>query len=129
MAGNFIYFKNKGSFNRTEKFLNKLLRREYLNVIEKYAQIGVAALANATPIDSGKTASSWRYDISHDRKSTVITWYNDNINDGHNIAILIQYGHGTGNGAYVKGYDYINPSIRPVFDNMRDDVWKEVTSL
>lgn len=124
-----ITFTSKGDFSKTRKFFNRLINAEYLNVLEKYGQRGVAALASATPVDSGKTASSWGYEISHTLNSTTIAWTNSNINKGSNIAILLQYGHGTGTGGYVVGRDYINPAVRPMFDKMADEAWKEVTKL
>ena len=99
-------------------------KRQYLQIFNKYGQKGVQALSSATPVDSGKTASSWNYEI----RGTSIYWTNDNINKGVNIAVILQYGHGTRNGGYVQGRDYINPAIRPIFDSMVDEIWKEVTS-
>jgi hypothetical protein len=93
-----------------------------------YGQLGVYALAAATPKRSGKTAGSWFYRISRSGNTWFISWYNSNIHEGAPIAILIQYGHGTGSGAYVQGRDYINPAIRPVFDVITANVWKAVTS-
>lgn len=124
-----ITFTHRGDYSKTEKFLNCLLRREYLNVLERYGKEGVRALAAATPKDSGATAASWNYEIIHNGKDTAITFTNSNIQNGVNIALILQYGHGTGNGGYVAGRDYINPAIRPVFDKLADDVWKEVTNL
>lgn len=112
-----------------EKFFNALLRRDYLNVLERYGQAGVAALAAATPKNSGSTAASWNYEISHNGKQTTIAFTNSNISKGVSIAIILQYGHGTKNGGYVAGKDYINPAIQPIFDKMANDVWKEVMNL
>lgn len=124
-----ITFSSKGDFSKTTKFFNKLLKGNYIKaMLEKYGQRGVAALSAATPVDSGKTASSWSYDISYDNDSATITWSNSNINRGVNIAVLLQYGHGTRNGGYVSGRDYINPAIQPIFDAMANEAWKEVTS-
>lgn len=124
-----ITFTHKGSFSKTEKFFHALLKREYLNVLERYGKAGVAALASATPKDSGVTAASWNFEISHNRNEAAIVFTNSNTQDGVNIAIILQYGHGTGSGGYVAGRDYINPAIQPVFDKIADDVWREVTSL
>lgn len=124
-----ITFTHKGDFSKTEKFLNTVLKHRYLNVLERYGKEGVRALAAATPKDSGETAASWNYEIDHNRKETAIVFTNSNIQNGVNIAIILQYGHGTGTGGYVAGKDYINPALRPVFDQMADDVWKEVTNL
>lgn len=117
----------KGNYNRTERWLNRLLSREYLNVLDRYGRRGVDALASATPIDTGDTASKWDYEIHHSKSTTTITWTNSNINKGVPIAIILQYGHGTGTGGYVSGRDYINPALRPIFDAMADECWKEVT--
>ena len=123
-----ITFHHKGNFQKTDNFLKKAKQGDYFRSLEKFAQEGVNALASATPIDSGKTAASWDYTISRSKGSLSITWTNSNINDGVNIAVIIQYGHGTRNGGYVQGRDYINPAIRPVFDKIAENVWKEVTS-
>ena len=121
-----ISFTHKGDYSKTEKFLNRLLGLDYLNVLEKYGQRGVDALSAATPKDSGLTAASWGYEIQHDGDKTSIIFTNSNINNGCNIAILLQYGHGTRNGGYVQGRDYINPVIQPIFDQIASDAWKEV---
>jgi len=125
MAG--IRFKHRGNFNKTEKFFKRMTRREYLKVLEKYALVGVDALSSATPVDSGKTASSWTYEIHQSGGSATISWINTHVNKGVNIAVILQYGHGTGTGGYVQGRDYINPAIRPIFDRIAEDAWKEVT--
>lgn len=119
----------KGEYNKVGKWLNRLLNREYLNILDKYGRRGVDALSLATPIDTGNTAASWGYEIHHDRNSTTINWTNSNINKGVPIAILLQYGHGTGTGGYVRGRDYINPALRPIFDSMANELWKEVSRL
>lgn len=123
-----ISITTKGDFKNLDSFLKKMNRKQYLNVLDKYGQIGVSALQNATPKRSGKTAASWSYEIHHDRNGASIVWTNSNENNGVNIAILIQYGHGTRNGGYVQGIDYINPSLRNVFNDLADAVWREVTS-
>lgn len=123
-----ITFSQKGDFSKSRKFFNRLLSMEYLNVLEKYGQMGVAALSAATPVDTGKTASSWEYKIKHTMDHTTIAWDNTNLApNGTKIAILLQYGHGTKSGAYVAGRDFINPALRPIFDRMANEVWKEVT--
>lgn len=124
-----IRIKQKGDFSKTEKFLKKSFGRDYLDVLEKYAQQGVAALSAATPIDSGRTAISWEYEIIQNDSSISILWKNINTNKGVNIALILQYGHGTRNGGYVSGRDYINPALQPIFDKMADAAWKEVTSI
>lgn len=118
----------RGDFVKTDNFLEKA-RRIFLEVrLESYAAEGVQALANATPKKTGKTAASWRSEVSVSDKEIRIDWMNDNINKGVPIAVILQYGHGTGTGGYVQGRDYINPAIQPIFDKIADAVWKEVTS-
>ena len=124
-----ITFKQKGDFKKTKKSLNNMLDRKYLDMLSKYGQIGVDALRAATPIDTGKTADSWYYEIEQDKGKTSIVWSNSNINQNVNIAVILQYGHGTGGGGYVAGRDYINPAMRPIFDSIADQAWKEVTSV
>ena len=123
-----IAFRHRGGFNRLEKFLNRAKNAQYLNILDKYGQLGVASLSAATPVDSGKTSESWTYEITHTSTSTTISWLNTNVNDGANIAILLQYGHGTGTGGYVRGQDYINPAMKAIFDRIAQEAWKEVTS-
>jgi hypothetical protein len=123
-----ISFTHRGNFYKIEKFLNKVRGAGYLNKLAKYGQEGVEALAAATPIDSGKTANSWTFEISGDASKTVISWLNTNVNNHINIAVILQYGHGTGTGGYVEGRDYINPAMRPIFDRIAEEAWKEVTS-
>lgn len=125
----FITFSQKGDFRKTENFLKKAKQNAFFKHLDEYARTGVEALREATPIDSGETANSWTYDINVTGNSASITWSNTNVNKGENIAILIQYGHGTGTGGYVHGKDYINPAMRPVFDKIAENIWKEVTSL
>lgn len=120
-------FVQKGDFSNLERFLNKVLRKDYLNVLEKYGRIGVQMLSESTPKDSGKTATSWGYEIVRENGKTSLVWTNSNINKGVPIAIILQYGHGTRNGGYVSGIDYINPAMRPVFKDLAVKVWREVT--
>lgn len=122
-----ITFKQKGSFRHTEQFFKRAKSRELYQRVEKYARDGVAALSAATPMDSGTTANSWNYEIRFGRGTVNIYWTNSNLSDGIPVAILIQYGHGTRNGGYVQGVDYINPALRPIFDQIADSVWREVT--
>lgn len=124
-----ISIKQRGDFKKTIKLLKKSFGRDYFGVLEKYAQQGVAALSAATPIDSGQTAISWEYEIIQNNSGISIIWKNTNVNKGVNIALVLQYGHGTRNGSYVSGRDYINPALRPIFDKMADAAWKEVTSI
>lgn len=123
-----ITFKHRGNFNNTERFFRKVQRKEYLKVLQRYGAIGVSALSGATPTDTGQTASSWTFDVEVGSGSSKITFSNTHVNKGVNIAIILQYGHGTGTGGYVVGRDYINPAIQPVFDRIAEDAWKEVTS-
>lgn len=123
-----VKFEVSGGFTKTERFLNRMKRREYLNVLDEFGRDGVQALRNATPVDSGATAEAWDYEIKRARGYTEIVWTNSNINDGVPIAVILQYGHGTGTGGYVQGRDYINPAIRPVFDKIAEKAWKVVTS-
>lgn len=123
-----VNFEVSGGFTKTERFLNRMKRREYLNVLDEFGRDGVRALRNATPVDSGATAEAWDYEIKRTRNYTEIVWTNSNINDGVPIAVILQYGHGTGTGGYVQGRDYINPAIRPVFDKIAEKAWKVVTS-
>lgn len=123
-----ISIRQRGDFKKTEKFLKKSLGRDYIGVLEKYGQYGVSALSAATPIDTGLTAISWSYKIIQNKDGISVVWENSNVQKGVNIAIILQYGHGTRNGGYVSGRDYINPALRPIFDKMADAAWKEVTS-
>ena len=123
-----VKFEVSGGFTKTERFLNRMKRREYLNVLDEFGRDGVQALRNATPVDSGATAEAWDYEIKRTRNYTEIVWTNSNINDGVPIAVILQYGHGTGTGGYVQGRDYINLAIRPVFDKIAEKAWKVVTS-
>lgn len=117
---------SSGDFSDTEKFLKSMQQGELFRNLDKYGRMGVDALARATPVDTSLTANSWAYRIINSRTNPGIEWYNTNIKGGTSVAILIQYGHGTGTGGYVQGRDYINPGIRPVFDKIVDDIWKRV---
>ena len=118
----------KGNFNNLDRFLAKMRAGEMYRNLNRYGMEGVEALANNTPLDSGKTAGSWRYEVDISKTKATITWFNTNINSGVPIAIILQYGHGTGTGGYVSGRDYINPVMRLVFDRIANDVWKVVTT-
>ena len=124
-----IKFRQKGDFSKLTHYLEKVKEIVKLGDLDKYGREVVAALASATPVDTGLTASSWRYEIQHGNDSVSIAFYNDNIQNGVPIAIILQYGHGTRNGGYVQGRDYINPAIKPIFDKITEDAWKEVTRL
>lgn len=123
-----ITMRHKGDFKNLEKVLSHSGNGKTNINASKIGEAGVASLAAATPKDTGKTASSWRYEVNSEGGKTQVSWVNDNVNDGQNVALLIQYGHGTGTGGYVPGVDYINPAIQPVLDSMSDEVWKEVTT-
>lgn len=122
-----IQVRQRGDFSKTEKFLKKSLGRNYISVLEKYGQQGVEALSAATPVDTGLTAVSWGYEIIQNKDGISVIWENRNVQKGVNIALILQYGHGTRNGGYVVGIDYINPALKPIFDKMADAAWKEVT--
>jgi len=124
-----ITIKHKGSFKNIETFFTRSKNMKVVPILEKYGAKGISALSAATPKDSGKTASSWDYRITRDTSGYNISWFNKNVSNGIAIAILIQYGHGTGTGGYVQAYDYINPSMKSIFDSIADELWKEVTSL
>ena len=124
-----ISFRQKGDFSKLTKFLERAKETVYLGDLNKYGRQGVAALASATPIDSGETASSWYYEIENNKESATITFYNSNVQNGVPIAIILQYGHGTRNGGWVEGRYYINPAIQPIFDQIVDDAWREVNKL
>jgi hypothetical protein len=124
-----ITIEQKGDFKKFNTFCEKLKQIAKMSSLDKYGQKGVEALKSATPKDSGITASSWEYSIKRDDGSITLEWNNTNVNDGCNIALLIQYGHGTRTGGYVSGVDYINPSLKPIFDEIEEDLWKEVTKL
>ena len=124
-----ISFRQKGDFSKLTRFLEKAKNAVHLGILDKYGREGVAALASATPLDSGKTASSWYYEVQHGEGTASINFYNSNVNKGVPIAIILQYGHGTGTGGWVQGRDYINPAIQPIFDEIVESAWKEVTKL
>ena len=121
-----IEFRSKGNFENTNRFLKKLQELNLERILSKYGQEGVNALREATPIDTGKTASSWAYRIDKNAVSISLVWYNTNINKGVNIAVILQYGHGTGTGGWVEGIDYINPALRPLFEKIASDAWEEI---
>lgn len=124
-----ITISSKGDFKRSFKYFKGLQDAAKIRKLEAFGEKGVQALASATPVDSGLTADSWSYDIQHSDAQTTLTWYNTHVNKGVNIAIILQYGHGTGTGGYVEGVDYINPALKPIFDEIAREVWEEVKSL
>ena len=121
-----ISVKTTGDFAKITKFLNSMRKRDAKAVLNKYGERGVELLRNATPVKTGKTASSWRYEINVSKGRYSINWLNDNVNNGVNIAIILQYGHGTRNGGYVAGKDYINPVMQQIFSEMAEELWREV---
>lgn len=123
-----IQARTTGSFKKTRRFLKKSADNRIFKSLIQYGQKGVEALSAATPTDSGETAASWRFEVAYSNGSAKINWLNDNVNQGVNIALILQMGHGTGTGGWVEGRDYINPAIQPIFDEMLDKIWKEVTS-
>lgn len=126
--GGMISVKQKGDFSKLTRYLEKVKGVFKLSILDKYGREGVAALSSATPIDSGETANSWHYKVERKNNTASIAFYNSNIQNGVPIAIILQYGHGTRNGGWVEGRDYINPAIQPIFDRILADVWKEVTN-
>lgn len=124
-----ITFRQKGDFSKFNRYLERLKEAVKLGDLNKYGRQGVQALSSATPIESGETANSWYYKINRTKESVSITFHNSNIQNGVPIAIILQYGHGTGTGGYVEGRDYINPAIQPIFDRIAEDAWKEVINL
>ena len=120
---------NKGDFHNLERFLKKNKQIDMDHYLEKFGQAGVEALAKATPKDTGLTSESWYYEINKEKFKTTITWKNSNvIDDWYNVAIGIQYGHGTASGVYVEGIDYINPAMSTIFDELANQIWEEVTN-
>ena len=121
-----INIRQKGDFKNLSSFLEKTKEKLNLGLLDKYGREGVAALQTATPKDTGKTSESWYYKIERKNGSVSLTFHNSNQNKGVPIAIILQYGHATGNGGYVEGVDYINPALRPIFDKIAEEAWKEV---
>ena len=121
-----IVFKQKGNFKKTRKFLKRCSNLQLDDLLDQYGKEGVEALARATPKETGKTAASWNYAVHKSDGRITITWSNSNIVDGVPIAVILQYGHGTRNGGYVEGVDYINPAMRPIFERIAQRAWGEV---
>nr|DAV53763.1 MAG TPA: type I neck protein [Caudoviricetes sp.] len=124
-----ITFRQRGDFSKLTNFMERAKEAVHLGNLDEYGQEGVAALASATPVDTGQTANSWHYKIEQKNGSVSIGFYNTNIQNGVPIAIILQYGHATRNGGWVQGRDYINPAIQPIFDKIADTAWREVTKL
>lgn len=124
-----ISFRQKGDFSKVTRYLERAKNLAKIGDLDKFGRAGVEALSSATPVDSGQTASSWHYKIEHVKGSATISFHNSNIQNGVPIAIILQYGHGTNHGGWVEGRDYINPAIQPIFDQIANEAWKEVTKL
>lgn len=124
-----VTFKQKGDFSKLTRYLEKAKEAARVGILDRYGREGVKALESATPVDSGLTASSWRYEIEHKNGRATLSFLNSNVQDGVPIAIILQYGHATGNGGWVEGRDYINPVAQPLFDKIANEAWKEVTKL
>lgn len=120
-----ISFRQKGDFSKLSKYFEKMKEAAKIGVLDKYGREGVAALSSATPVESGKTASSWSYEIERQNGAVSIVFKNSNVNKGVPIAIILQLGHGTGTGGWVEGRDYINPAIQPIFDKLANEAWEE----
>lgn len=123
-----ITITSKGDFAKTFSFLNASKKINLNSILDKYGKEGVSLLSKNTPVDTSKTAQSWTYKIENSKGKTSINWYNTNVINGVNIAIILQYGHGTQNGGYISGRDYINPALLPLFNRMTNEIWKEVTN-
>lgn len=124
-----ITFRHKGDFSKLNSFLEKTKEVVHLGDLDKYGREGVSALESATPVDTGVTAKSWNYKITNKKGVVQLTFNNSNVQNGVPIAIILQYGHGTRNGGWVQGRDYINPAIQPIFDRIANDMWREVTKI
>ena len=124
-----ISFRQQGDFSKLTRYLERVKQVAKISSLDKYGREGVAALASATPVDTGLTARSWRYEIVQEKGVARILFCNSNIQNGVPIAIILQYGHGTGTGGWVQGRDYINPAIQPIFDQIAKEAWREVTKL
>jgi hypothetical protein len=124
-----VVIKHRGSFNNLDRFLSGASKLDIKRILESYGQRGVSALASATPVESGLTAGSWGYEVRVSGSSYILSWTNSNVNKGVPIAIILQYGHGTGTGGFVEGRDYINPALLPIFDQIAEEAWQEVKRL
>ena len=124
-----VKMSEKGDFKKTFKFLKAMQEKKFLSNLNKYGERGVQLLSENTPRDTGLTASSWYYKIEDDGETLTLTWYNSNVKkDYFNVALMLQYGHATKNGGWIEGIDYINPALKPLFDEMEKDIWEEVKS-
>ena len=124
-----VQMSEKGDFKKTFNFLKAMQEKKFLSNVNKYGERGVQLLSENTPRDTGLTASSWYYKIEDDGETLTLTWYNSNVKkDYFNVALMLQYGHATKNGGWIEGIDYINPALKPLFDEMEKDIWEEVKS-
>lgn len=123
-----LHISSIGDFERTIRFLTKMKRGDYIDRVKECCERGVVALSRATPVETGKTAESWSYEIRTTFNGLIVYWTNTNVINGFNVAVGLQYGHGTGTGGYVRGLDYINPAMRPVFEEIANDIWQEVVN-
>lgn len=121
-----ITLQSTGDFKNTSKFLNGILKVVNKNILDKYGQRGVEALSASTPVDTGLASKSWYYKTFMDKEQSKIVWYNSDIEDNNSVVILLQYGHATKNGGFVQGIDFINPAIKPIFEQIKNDIWKEI---
>lgn len=124
-----IRFWHRGGFSKTNKYLRDVKEAARVKILEEYGERGVSALSSATPVDTGSAATSWSYKVSRDETGSRIEFFNSDIENGFPVAIMLQYGHGTGTGGWVEGRDYINPAIQPIFDELAEEAWKEVTRV
>lgn len=115
-----------GNFTKTNSFFQRILEKIKVSSLDEWGRRGVEALSSATPVDTGKTADSWYYEIVRDKEGVKVQWMNSNVNSGVNIALIIQYGHASRNGVFIEGRDYINPALKPIFDGIEESAWKEV---
>lgn len=122
-----ITVTTSGSFDNTERFLRRMSNGDIFNALSGYGEQGRAALAEATPKDTGRASDSWSYEVVKSKGLWQIIWSNTDQENGFPVAIMLQYGHGTGTGGYVQGVDYINPAIKPIFDKIAEAAWREVT--
>lgn len=124
-----VTFRHKGNFSKLDTYFGKAKKALRLSILDKYGRKGVEALKNATPVNTGFTANSWKYEIRRDDRGATIEFSNTNRNQGILVVVLLIYGHGTGTGGYVRGIDFVNPALQPVFEELADSAWKEVTAL
>lgn len=124
-----IRFWHRGDFSKTNKYLRDVKEAARVKILEKYGERGVSALSSATPVDTGLAATSWYYKVLRGEAGSRIEFFNSDIENGFPVAIMLQYGHGTGTGGWVEGRDYINPAIQPIFDELAEEAWKEVTRV